>query len=173
MTKAKAKAKVDEQRLAVANEVLSWLTAPKGTTYGVWLVAKGNSLFVRIGPLKKFRWQVAPGQDFYPVWKRELPYGGTTTIALSQLIRWVQGKSCVPLGSWLHWTGPRCRLARDNGPEVVRLLRAGGWPEQVPCVLCRRMMDVPGDWWNLDGTAGPCCSMTDGCKQERKTDELV
>lgn len=110
------------------------------------------------------RWMTR-GQDFYPVWSHLWGHGGTCCTALSQLVRWSAGRPVLPLASWLYWTGPVVKLARDKGQDLVDTLRSGGYPEHVPCVLCGDIV-TKMDWWSLDGVSGPCCAWTTGCRQK-------
>lgn len=108
------------------------------------------------------RWQTLHGQDFYPVWHNRWPHGGTASTALSQLIRWLQGRSVLPIDSWRYWASEKVRLV---SPAAVDALVAGGYPLEVKCVLCG--CSPKGlDWWHLNGVSGPCCGWTAGCRQE-------
>jgi hypothetical protein len=110
------------------------------------------------------RWQARSGQDFYPVWSHRWPHGGTACIALSQLVRWIQGRPVLPLSSWRHWAGPKCELARAHGNQLIERLVHAEYPEHAQCVLCGAVLNGL-DWWNLHGVSGPCCSWTTGCRQ--------
>jgi len=107
------------------------------------------------------RWQCR-GQDFYPVWHHKYPGGGTSSTALSQLIRWVQGKPVLPISTWRMWASERCKLLPI---EAVHQLIVGGYPQSVDCVLCKNQIEGGLDWWSLDGVSGPCCGYTSGCRQ--------
>ena len=110
------------------------------------------------------RWQCRHGQDFYPTWSRLWGHGGTACTALAQLIRWIQGRPVLPMSTWRYWAGEKCRLAREDGDELIARLTHANYPEHAHCVLCGR--ELHGlDWWNLDGVSGPCCSWTNGCRQ--------
>ena len=112
------------------------------------------------------RWQCR-GQSFYPVWTRIYPGGGTSVTALSQLVRWVQGKPVLPISTWRYWASERCKLL---SPEAIDHLLKAGYPEHVDCVLCGEQCDGLMGWWHLDGLSGPCCAWTTGCRQ-RKTEK--
>lgn len=112
------------------------------------------------------RWMTR-GQDFFPVWSQKWGHGGTCCTALSQLVRWVKEKPVLPIGTWKHWTSPQCFLARSRGPEVIKLLEEGGYPQDAICVLCHNPIEQGLDWWSLDKISGPCCSWTTGCRQKR------
>jgi hypothetical protein len=119
------------------------------------------------------RWMTR-GQDFYPIWHRKWGHGGTATTALAQLVRWIKGRPVLPLSTWIYWGGEQCRLMRqqgdDNGAQAISALRAAGYPETVPCVLCGQTLGSGGlDWWSLDKVTGPCCGMRSGCRQQRST----
>ncbi len=167
-TKTKPPA-VAPARVAAANAALAVLG--KGTR----LEFVGRRAFVcweswRNGPQRK-RWAVNRGNDFYPTWHNRAPWGGTQSTALSQLVRWCQGKPVLPLGCWEYWTTPGIRLAGDRGPELVELLRAAGYPERVACVCCG-LPPVGGlDWWSHGGKSGPCCGRGPVCVH--RSDEAV
>lgn len=100
------------------------------------------------------------GQDFYPVWNRYWPFGGIT--ALSQLVRWVQGKPVLPISTWRHWASEACKLLPS---DAVETLLAGGYPEHCECVLCGNPINGSLDWWSISGVSGPCCGWRYGCRQ--------
>jgi len=111
------------------------------------------------------RWATR-GQDFYPVWHHRWAHGGTSATALSQLVRWIQGRPVLPIGSWRYWTGPQVALGRERGPAIVEGLLQAGYPVKTPCVLCGLELEQAGDWWSLDGVSGPSCAWTRGCRQK-------
>ena len=108
------------------------------------------------------RWQTR-GQDFYPLWKAHWCGGGTSLTALSQLIRWLRGVPVLPLASWEYWASPAVQLLP---PAALDLLRQADYPVTVPCVLCQRPLTRGFDWWHLDRLRGPCCRLTEGCRQQ-------
>lgn len=108
-------------------------------------------------------WQTR-GQDFYPTWHRKWPGGGTSMIALSQMVRWVQGKNVLPLSTWEYWCGERVKLFQDT--QVLEILREAHYPEVVNCCLCGEPVRSVFDWWSLGGDQGPCCTRNYGCCQE-------
>lgn len=149
------------ESLATANVVLGtffdgWIEKRKGGWYVCW-----NDRF-RPDHVSK-RWQCR-GNDFYPVWHHKYPGGGTSSTALSQLIRWVSRKPVLPISTWRFWASETCRLLPA---EAVDVLLAGGYPERVDCVLCGNRIAGGLDWWRLDGVSGPCCSWRSGCRQQR------
>lgn len=111
------------------------------------------------------RWQTR-GQDFYPTWSNKWGHGGTACTALSQLVRWVQGKPVLPLSTWRHWFGDKCLLARDRGDEGLKHLACGKYPDEAVCVLCKQPIVGGLDWWSLNGVSGPCCGWKNGCRQK-------
>ena len=148
-----------------ANSVLLMLTenARIERRYGGWYVVWETHR----GKLMERRWSTR-GQDFYPVWKREWTYGGTTTTALSQLIRWCRHQPVLPLPTWRYWCGEHCRLGRDNGQQIIETLVDAGYPETSDCVLCHNVIVGDMDWWSLTGVTGPCCGWASGCRQRIK-----
>lgn len=99
------------------------------------------------------RWQLLGGGSMYPVWHRKWGHGGTCTTALTQLMRWLQGKPVLPLGTWRYWTGETVKM---GDPSIVELLRSAGYPVQVKCVVCGDTIENGLDWWYLDKVSGPC-----------------
>lgn len=111
------------------------------------------------------RW-LTRGQDWYPVWFRHWPHGGTATVALSQLVRFVQGKPVMGFATWRYWAGEGVALIRHGDLEAaLATLKAAGYPEEPKCVLCGQTGSI-GDWWSLSGVSGPCCGMRRGCHQK-------
>lgn len=150
------------RRMDVANSVLSKFTTiallrKPGGIYVTW--ENRNGRFVR-------RW-ACRGQDFYPVWTRIFPHGGTCSTAVSQLIRWIQDRPVLPLSTWRYWASERCKLLE---PLVVDELEAAGYPVEAMCVLCNRPIKGGLDWWSLRDVSGPCCSWRSGCRQKVPTD---
>lgn len=149
----------------VANQVLqsfapdTRIERRRGGWYVCWTRRNGEEL--------SRRWMTR-GQDFYPVWHREWAHGGTASTALSQLIRWMQGKPVLPLSTWKYWAGDTCKLLRHHPQDAIRLLLDAGYPEHSKCVLCGVSPIERFDWWSLDGVSGPCCSYTTGCRQKPK-----
>lgn len=110
------------------------------------------------------RWMTR-GQGFYPVWHRWYAHGGTCTTAVSQLVRWVQGKPVLPLSTWRYWTSPTVDIGQNNGAAIVAALDGFGYPKSAKCVLCGRSLSQ-FDWWSLEKVSGPCCNYRDGCRQK-------
>lgn len=151
------------RRVVVANAVLAlfaertWVAHDRGFVVVNWRHFTGE-LLAR-------RWMTRGGQSFYPVWSRKWGHGGTRCTALSQLVRWIQGKPVLPMSTWRYWAGDRVGLGRERGPEIVRLLTEGGYPLQSQCVLCGCDLLQGLDWWHLDKLSGPCCNSHNGCRQ--------
>jgi|GEM_PF-4948595 len=135
----------------------TWLTFQQGYVTVNWRDSRG--LFER-------RWMTR-GQDFYPVWHRSWGRGGTASTALSQLVRWIRGKPVLPLATWRVWMGEGYRLGGDRGDEALRLLEDAEWPATVNCVLCNGELTGSLAWWSLRKVTGPCCSLRNGCRQQR------
>lgn len=110
---------------------------------------------------KAKRW-VTIGGSFYPTcrWNR----GGTATIALTQLIRWLQNRPVLPLTSWKYWCNQKL-----VEPEILEILKEAGYPETAKCCLCDEELVKGLDWWNLGKVQGCCCTMFSGCRQNRST----
>jgi len=147
-------------RLEVANKVLAMFasdTRIESRQKG-WAVTWTSEIGSRISK----QW-ACRGNDFYPVWNHKWARGGTASIALSQLVRWLRRLPVLPLASWRHWASDKCGLV---DPKAVELLRAGGYPEQVNCVLCHQPITGPLDWWHLNDVSGPCCGRAPECRQK-------
>lgn len=152
---------LSEARLSVANRVLASffdgrIERRKGGTYVCW----SNK---HQGDVSK-KW-MCRGQDFYPVWHHKYPGGGTSSTALSQLIRWIQNKPVLPISTWRMWASERCQLLPSS---AVDELLSGGYPERVDCVLCGCVITGGLDWWSLDRVSGPCCGSSSGCRQVKQ-----
>lgn len=154
----------DKTKCSVANEILQLFARDtsieqrKGGVYVTWSQSWKPTTVTK-------RWQCR-GQDFYPTWHHKWGRGGTSSTALSQLVRWVQGKPVLPLSTWQYWVGETVQLGRDKGPLIVDLLTEGGYPQSVDCVLCHQPISGGLDWWSLNGVTGPCCSWRSGCEQK-------
>lgn len=152
------------KRLLIANNVLETFAAD------TWMALLDGYVWVHWrrhnGVTDQRRWQTR-GQDFYPVWSNRWGHGGTACTALSQLVRWIQGKPVLPLATWRMWTGERVALGRERGVHAVASLAAAGYPEIVKCVLCGGDLITSLDWWSLNKVSGPCCTSHNGCRQKR------
>lgn len=154
-------------KIDCANEVLESFSVAKIVRRQASWSGKGGGWFVEWemgGKLYRRRWMTR-GQDFYPVWSRIYPGGGTSCTALSQLIRWLRGQPVLPISTWRYWADEQCKLLPL---DAVEKLLAGGYPADTPCVLCGEKIAGSLDWWSLDGVSGPCCGWTSGCRQEPK-----
>lgn len=113
------------------------------------------------------RWMTR-GNCFYPTWYRHWCHGGTASTALSQLVRWVQGKPVLSIDSWRYWGRDECMLLRHGDKEAaLQSLLNAGYPAQATCVLCKQPINGSIDWWSLKGVTGPCCGWTSGCRQKQ------
>ena len=108
------------------------------------------------------RWECRDS-DFYPVWNREWPHGGTAIRAVAQLLLWVKGQPVFPIAIWKHWASEQVRLAT---PETLKILTEGGYPQYADCVLCDNRITGSMDWWHCHDLIGPCCSNNRGCRQQ-------
>lgn len=150
-------------KLETANQVLktfaetAWIEHRVGAGGGFYVHWKYHN-----GKEMCRRWMTTCRQDFYPSWSHKWVGGGTSSTALSQLIRWLREQPVLPLGTWRHWASERVKLLPI---EAVGVLAEGGYPEKTPCVLCGGEIQSM-DWWNLDGVSGPCCGWTTGCRQK-------
>lgn len=158
-----------EERIACSNAALAIFAA------GVSLEFKGRRCFVKWtaygGEPTRKQW-ITSGNDFYPTWHARRGYwGGTCSTAMSQLIRWCQGKPVLPLGCFRNMCGGGVKLAGERGGELISLLAAGGYPEEVPCVKCGGELKGLG-WYNDGGVSGPGCRR-DLCPARRVTEIKV
>lgn len=146
---------IDDANKCLAAFTTSRIEVRRGGAYVLWPKYRGEGEECR-------RWQCR-GQDFYPTWHQQWPGGGTASTALAQLIRWVQGKPVLPIGTWYYWAGNNVKLLTRS---VVDELKANGYPEYADCVLCHHRIDGGMDWWSLNGVTGPCCGWKSGCRQD-------
>ena len=149
-------------RIAISNEVLSEFSSIRiEQRTGGWFVRWKNTR----GNIVEKAWRLARGSSDYPVWYRQFPHGGTSCRALAQLIRWCKGQPVQPLNDWYWWASERVALLHHSS---IHILKAAGYPETVPCVLCGEEFETQGGWWNLNGVSGPCCSRKSGCRQKAR-----
>lgn len=152
-----------DDRVGIANRVLGFFA--KGTSLRIecgYILVSWSTFKGRV----ERRWMTR-GQDFYPVWHRKWTGGGTASTALSQLVRWVQGKPVLPLSTWSYWTSDKYKLL---DPQAIEILRDAGYPEKVQCVRCGSNNFAGGmDWWGLDGVSGPSCRQ---CEPNAKREEI-
>lgn len=169
MRRRRSPSVIHPERIPAANAVLQCFAA--GTTIEV---PRGRIIvcWTSHGTTVRKYWATR-GQDFWPVWHNQWGQGGTCCRALSQLVRWIQGRPIWPLRMWRYWTSERVFLGQERGSEMVAALEKAGYPESTACVLCGRdLASAYIDWWSLDGVSGPCCVHTDeaGCRQRVQDD---
>jgi hypothetical protein len=111
------------------------------------------------------RWRTNKGSDF-PVFS--WGHGGTATVALNHLIRWLQDKPVLPLSTWIYWSSETIKLC---DADTVELLRKAGYPETAKCVLCGVQLKS-FDWWSLDKVEGCCCLGNQGCREIVKISDV-
>lgn len=140
-------AEIMSERAGLANEILRTFE-PEAE-----ILLRGRRVFVSDRPGRVRQWTLQRGQSFFPTWRPRPSFGGTATTAISQLIRWIQGRPVFPLGTWRYWAGPVVGL---GSPVTLELLAGASWPESVPCVVCGQTIKGGLDWWCLDGLSGPC-----------------
>src|SRR5579862_6791320 len=155
-------------RLDQANRVLS--TFDRFDRYVTLSVDERGRIWVSwiyhgTGSTLKSKAWVTRESDLHPVWRG--PWGGTESIAISQLVRWIQGKPVFPMSTWKYWASATVKLSND---QTLAVLREIGWPTEAICVLCKKPCRGL-DWWSLNGVSGPCCSgwNTAGCMQKQRT----
>ncbi len=149
--------------MAAANEILKTFAADTSVRLESGYVIVD---WTRHGGERLSRRWMTRGQDWYPVWHRHWGHGGTACCALSQLVRWINGRPVYGVAMWKHWASDGVQLLRTGDPSsaITRLIEAG-YPLESACVLCGESGHV-GDWWSLGKVSGPCCGMTLGCKQK-------
>lgn len=106
-----------ESRLAVANAALRLFASDTS------LSLRNGRVFVSwtsCGKPVTRQWQTR-GSCFYPVWHNRWGHGGTCCTALSQLVRFVQGKPVMPMVQWKYWCSPTVHLASGN-PALLTTL---------------------------------------------------
>lgn len=160
---------LDDARLATANAACQLfipetrLQARKGRVWCLWTDWRGKE--------SAAPWATR-GNDFYPVWHRRWGHGGTCCTALSQLVRFVQGRPVLPLSTWGYWCSDEVALARHRGADhaavLLRTLADGGYPEFATCVLCGKSPIGRFDWFNNGKVSGPGCWYTAECKAKQR-----
>jgi hypothetical protein len=146
-------------RLAVANTVLRTL----GNFELSWQLRRGFCITWQNykGETHSKRWACDRG-SFYPqVNTGQMGIGGTHTTAISQLVRYCQGRPCLPLNSWRYWGGKSVMLWRDlrDRDTALSALENSDYPKTPVCVFCGG--DLAGqqwDWYSLrTGVEGCGC----------------
>src|SRR5579864_4431094 len=134
---------MDPERLQQANAILATY-APKCRleysrgVYFAWTDYKG------IG--HRLKWMPnSRGSDF-PTISNKVPFGGTCCVATMELTRWIRGTPVRPLSIWRQF----CSDTVGMNPEAFKLATAFGWPEQVPCVFCKRLVGNGVPWDHFD-----------------------
>lgn len=152
-----------EAKISVANQVLeafapeTSISRGKNGFYVSWKTWRDKQV--------KKRFSRQSGSCFYPVWHRDWGHGGTACVALTQLVRWLQGQPVLPLATWRYWCGDTVKLIKKQDPEtILTLLERNGYPSEAACIFCGQK---PRRWdWYLTGQLeGVGCYPGTGCKQ--------
>lgn len=142
-----------EERMEAANKVLRAIKCSATAQ----LCIKSNRIAVtwkqpwnKRKPEETKCWTFASSGSTYPSWSGACPWGGTMSQAIGQLVRWVRGRTVLPLSTWEYWG----KSGLFDGDEPVKILKEAGYPVDVKCVLCG---EPPKglDW--AGKTGGPCC----------------
>lgn len=151
--------KIDTARLATAQAMLKAIAPHVSMEWdrGFWFSWES------LGKPVRLKWRAQSQGSDYPVWYNRRPFGGTCCRAVTQLMHWVRGKPVVPLRVWRYWCGKEVGM----NAEAVWLATAAGWPEDVPCVFCRKTITPADrfDWYDCFGRDGPGC--VPGCEAWR------
>lgn len=149
-------------KLEAVNAVLNEMTP--GTwverTNRGWMVSwrRGDKVLTR-------RWCTQVGSSFYPAWHRQWAHGGTCCTALAQLMRWLQNRPVMPIGTWHYWSGESIRLGT---PKMIKILESAGYPVTATCIACGESISSGLDWWHLGKVSGPCHTFAT-CRDSSKT----
>lgn len=149
-----------EDRLEVVNKVLAEFapgTVVKKEGSQGWTVHWTNYRGIEITR----RWQVRRGGSFYPVWSKLWAHGGTCCAALTQLMRWLQGRSVLPLSTWRYWKSNGLAISCDSIESLAR----AGYPDRAVCIHCGEQISNGFDWYDLGKISGcvhfHCCDAID------------
>lgn len=143
------------ERLELANKVLKTL----GDFELSWQPRRGLCIsWTWRGTCFTKRWTCDRG-SFYPRFDTgSMGIAGTGTTAISQLVRYCQGKPCLPLSSWRYWGGKSVRLWTELRDRciAIALLENSDYPKAPICIFCgSNLTGQQWDWYSLNtGTEG-------------------
>lgn len=143
---------INQLRLEIANQVLVFLHPEQQ----LQLTVKNNRVCARWRNSKGWSeklWLCRSG-SFYPSINRQISAGGTRIVATSQLVRWVQGKSCLPIQQWLFWCSDLIGLHPKE--KILPLLESSDYPKEYECVWCKAKGDII-DWYTIGRKEGAGC----------------
>ena len=159
-----------QQRLATANAALQCfvpdtrLELRNGRVFVCWENYRGKPAS---------RMWMTRGGSFYPMWSHKWAHGGTCTIAMAQLVRWVRGLTVLPMTTWEYWVGERVGLAgwrgKDKQEELLATLRNAGYPLVSTCIFCGKSPIGRFDWYSYRGKEGTVCLPM--CEAKHRFDE--
>lgn len=131
-----------ERRLKVANQVLSTLgnyelSFDRGF-YLSWINWRGNKITKR--------W--SSSVNFHPPFHKQIELGGTGIIAITQLVRYCQGKTVLPITTWKYWGSDHVKLWKSDDQKefAITSLQSSDYPSNPTCVFCGA--DLTGDKWD-------------------------
>jgi hypothetical protein len=150
-------------RMLIANEVIA------GFAYKPQISFVPRSGYCISWNNKRPKKWITRNGSFYPT--TTVPFGGTTTAAITQLIRWVQNKPVLPIKTWRYWA-----TVQLLPTSAVDYLEQNGYPQKAHCCLCGTELSRY-DWWHTKTLSkvveGCCCTFDDGCRQRPLTQELA
>jgi hypothetical protein len=149
-----------ESRLEVANTIIDALlpdlkafaSSYRGSLYIQWEI---------MGEVERKRWQTLKG-GVAPVF--ELPCNSVFTLAIAALLSWVRDRPCLPLSVWGHWEDDESSIS-VIAAMAIPLLRASGYPENVNCHGCGRVLSNGFEWWVIGNK--PLISCYGGCASSK------
>ncbi len=149
-----------DERLAAANEILATYSQTCRLEFG-----KNGLCFSWLGHeavKRRYRWVPQSRGSDYPSISYKVPFGGTCTVATMELTRWVRGLPVRPIGMWEYF----CSKTVGMSGKALELAKTHGWPAQVPCVFCGRLLGggISYDHYDRKGwPVGPGCFHGQGC----------
>lgn len=152
---------IDPKRLEQANAILATYSRGSRLEYakGLYFCWSDHN-----GKPRRLKWVPQSRGSDYPSISYKVPFGGTCTVATMELTRWVRGLPVRPLGMWVCF----CSKTVGMSGKALELAKQFGWPEQVPCVMCGRLVGggVRYDHYDHDKIKhpGPGCWWGEGCQ---------
>jgi hypothetical protein len=148
------KQRYSQERIGVANRALKLIAPTKAWEFFIGYQGLRFRWTDRHGGIIDRRWGTLCANDSYPAFWRALATGDTCCAAITQLARWIQGRTVHPFTIWRLWTGENYKIAGDKNKELLDTLKPH-WPQEAICVRCQKPIRNGYDWYGYGANSGP------------------
>lgn len=167
----------DPEKLSLVNQVLSTFIHDSKYLKEIKLEFREGYYFVwelQDGRQRSKKWITKKG-SFYPSCTDSIPLGGTMTQAISQLVRYCQGRAVLPLSTWCYWGSDSIKLWQDPTArdKAISLLEESDYPKSPICIFCGNEILNGFDWYYLPPKMEGCGHWGKSCQKQQASSTTV